>query len=79
MKSATAVDDAFTFRALGRGDLPSMSCSPTPEVTSVQTDPSPDNKRAIRGYRAAGSAEVGVVDTPDGTALLMRIGRPRGR
>ena len=47
-----------------------------PQVTSVQTDPSPDNERAIRCYRAAGFEKIGVVDTPDGPALLMRIGRP---
>ena len=46
-----------------------------PQVTSVQTDPSPDNERAIRCYRAAGFKTIGVVDTPDGPALLMRIAR----
>lgn len=40
-------------------------------VTKVQTDPSPDNERAIRCYRAAGFVEQGVVDTPDGRAQLM--------
>ena len=50
-----------------------------PQVTSVQTDPSPDNERAVRCYRAAGFEKIGVVDTPDGPALLMRIGRPCGR
>lgn len=43
-----------------------------PQVTIVQTDPSPDNERAIRCYRAAGFSAIGVVDTPDGPALLMR-------
>jgi RimJ/RimL family protein N-acetyltransferase len=42
-----------------------------PAVTSVQTDPSPDNERAIRCYRRAGFVAQGVVDTPDGPALLM--------
>ncbi len=42
-----------------------------PEVTRVQTDPSPDNARAIRCYQRAGFAVVGPVDTPDGRALLM--------
>jgi RimJ/RimL family protein N-acetyltransferase len=44
-------------------------------VTAVQTDPSPDNERAIRCYRAAGFVTVGEVDTPDGRALLMRAER----
>ena len=42
-----------------------------PAVSSVQTDPSPDNGRAIRCYRRAGFVDRGVVDTPDGPALLM--------
>lgn len=42
-----------------------------PAVTKVQTDPSPDNPRAIRAYEKAGFERVGVVDTPDGPALLM--------
>lgn len=46
-----------------------------PAVTKVQTDPSPANERAIRCYRAAGFADVGVVETPDGPALLMVRGR----
>lgn len=47
-----------------------------PAVTVVQTDPSPDNPRAIRCYRAAGFQPVGEVVTPDGPALLMRCRRP---
>jgi len=46
-----------------------------PRVTTVQTDPAPDNERAIRSYRGAGFATIGDVDTPDGRATLMRIGR----
>jgi RimJ/RimL family protein N-acetyltransferase len=42
-----------------------------PAVTKVQTDPSPDNARAIRAYEKAGFSRVGVLDTPDGPALLM--------
>jgi RimJ/RimL family protein N-acetyltransferase len=42
-----------------------------PAVTRVQTDPSPANARAIRCYEKAGFRRVGVVDTPDGPALLM--------
>jgi RimJ/RimL family protein N-acetyltransferase len=41
-------------------------------VTVVQTDPSPENERAIRCYTRAGFEPVGVVTTPDGPALLMR-------
>jgi RimJ/RimL family protein N-acetyltransferase len=44
-------------------------------VTGVQTDPSPDNTRAIRCYAAAGFEPVGEVTTPDGPALLMRCRR----
>ena len=42
-----------------------------PNVTKVQTDPSPDNSRAIRCYEKAGFSPVGVVQTPDGPALFM--------
>ena len=42
-----------------------------PSVTRIQTDPSPDNARAIRCYEKAGFRAVGEVDTPDGRALLM--------
>lgn len=46
-----------------------------PEVTVVQTDPSPRNARAIRAYEKAGFRRVGEVVTPDGPALLMRAQR----
>jgi RimJ/RimL family protein N-acetyltransferase len=46
-----------------------------PAVTKVQTDPSPENARAIRAYEKAGFRAVGQVDTPDGPALLMVIRR----
>ena len=42
-----------------------------PTVTQVQTDPSPDNQRAIHSYRRAGFVAYGEVATPDGPALLM--------
>lgn len=42
-----------------------------PAVTRIQTDPSPENRRAIRCYEKAGFHAVGEVDTPDGVALLM--------
>jgi aminoglycoside 6'-N-acetyltransferase len=37
----------------------------------VVTDPDPDNARAIRAYEKAGFSKDKLVDTPDGTALLM--------
>lgn len=43
-----------------------------PRVTTVQTDPSPANERAIRCYRRAGFVALHEVATPDGRALLMR-------
>jgi len=46
-----------------------------PAVTRVQTDPSPDNARAIRCYEKAGFRAVGEVDTLDGRALLMYCDR----
>lgn len=42
-----------------------------PAVTKVQTDPSPQNERAIRSYARAGFRAQRIVDTPDGPALLM--------
>lgn len=50
-----------------------------PAVSVVQTDPSPDNSRAIRCYAAAGFEAVGEVVTPDGPALLMRCRRQAPR
>jgi aminoglycoside 6'-N-acetyltransferase len=37
----------------------------------VLTDPDPANKRAVRAYEKAGFHKAGLVETPDGTALLM--------
>jgi RimJ/RimL family protein N-acetyltransferase len=48
-----------------------------PVVTKVQTDPSPDNERAIRAYRKAGFRPEREVTTPDGPALLMVCPRAR--
>ncbi|MGN8546134.1 GNAT family N-acetyltransferase [Bradyrhizobium sp. 13971] len=40
-------------------------------VPRIVTDPDPANARAIRAYEKAGFQKVGMVDTPDGPALLM--------
>ncbi|MEH2505042.1 aminoglycoside 6'-N-acetyltransferase [Bradyrhizobium sp. AZCC 1578] len=37
----------------------------------IVTDPDPANTRAVRAYEKAGFEKVGMVDTPDGPALLM--------
>jgi RimJ/RimL family protein N-acetyltransferase len=42
-----------------------------PSVTRIQTDPAPNNLRAIRCYEKAGFRTVREIHTPDGRALLM--------
>ena len=42
-----------------------------PEVTKIQTDPSPSNLRAIRCYEKVGFERQGTVVTPDGPAVYM--------
>jgi AacA4 family aminoglycoside N(6')-acetyltransferase len=42
-----------------------------PSVTKIQTDPDPNNHRAIRCYQKAGFARLSVINTPDGQALYM--------
>jgi len=37
----------------------------------IVTDPDPANARAVRAYQKAGFEKAGMVDTPDGPALLM--------
>ena len=53
-----------------------------PEVTRIQTDPAPNNLRAIRCYEKAGFRKVRAIVTPDGPAIYMaqaRSPRPRLR
>lgn len=47
-----------------------------PEVTKIQTDPSPANLRAIRCYQKAGFRIVRQIVTPDGPAIYMVQDRP---
>jgi aminoglycoside 6'-N-acetyltransferase len=37
----------------------------------IVTDPDPANGRAVRAYEKAGFEKAGMIDTPDGPALLM--------
>jgi aminoglycoside 6'-N-acetyltransferase len=54
--------------ALVRNFLDHLTRFGTPRVV---TDPDPANARAVRAYEKAGFEKVGLVDTPDGRALLM--------
>ena len=42
-----------------------------PDVTKVQTDPAPNNLRAIRCYEKAGFVQSRAITTPDGPAVYM--------
>ena len=42
-----------------------------PAVTKIQTDPAPDNHRAIRCYEKAGFVRESIITTPDGPAVYM--------
>lgn len=42
-----------------------------PAVTKIQTDPAPNNHRAIRCYEKAGFVQEKVFTTPDGLAVYM--------
>jgi aminoglycoside 6'-N-acetyltransferase-1b len=48
-----------------------------PLVTKIQTDPAPDNGRAIRCYEKAGFRRVKDIVTPDGPAVYMVLTRQR--
>jgi aminoglycoside 6'-N-acetyltransferase len=54
--------------ALIRDFIERLVKSGTPRVV---TDPDPANVRAVRAYEKAGFEKAGLVDTPDGRALLM--------
>jgi AacA4 family aminoglycoside N(6')-acetyltransferase len=47
-----------------------------PAVTKIQTDPAPNNLRAIRCYEKAGFRQVKTIVTPDGPAVYMLQARP---
>lgn len=47
-----------------------------PAVTRIQTDPAPQNLRAIRCYEKAGFRRVKNIVTPDGPAVYMVQDRP---
>jgi aminoglycoside 6'-N-acetyltransferase-1b/aminoglycoside 6'-N-acetyltransferase-2 len=42
-----------------------------PTVTKIQTDPTPNNHRAIRCYEKAGFVQHSIITTPDGPAVYM--------
>jgi aminoglycoside 6'-N-acetyltransferase-1b/aminoglycoside 6'-N-acetyltransferase-2 len=42
-----------------------------PTVTKIQTDPAPNNLRAIRCYEKAGFVSQKIITTPDGPAVYM--------
>jgi AacA4 family aminoglycoside N(6')-acetyltransferase len=48
-----------------------------PAVTKIQTDPAPENHRAIRCYEKAGFVQQGRIVTPDGPAIYMVQTRPQ--
>ena len=69
-------------RHLGRGLGTQLVCAlvrmlfENPAVTRIQTDPAPDNGRAIRCYEKAGFRRMGTIVTPDGPAIYMLRDRP---
>lgn len=45
-------------------------------ASTIITDPTPENRRAIRCYEKAGFFAEGLTNTPDGIALLMKKSPP---
>ena len=48
-----------------------------PQVSKIQTDPAPNNLRAIRCYEKAGFVRQKTITTPDGLAVYMVQTRQR--
>ena len=48
-----------------------------PRVTVIIADPEPTNLRAIRAYEKVGFTKRGLMTTPNGEAMIMRLGRPQ--
>ncbi|KTD82223.1 GNAT family N-acetyltransferase [Legionella waltersii] len=46
-----------------------------PQVKEIITDPDPKNHRAVRVYEKVGFNRIGVIQTPGGEALLLRMER----
>ena len=42
-----------------------------PEITTIISDPAPDNTRSIRALERNGFIHLGLIDTPDGKSLLL--------
>lgn len=47
-------------------------------VQEIMVDPHPENRQAIRSYSKTGFQPEGLIKTPDGDALLMKLKRPIG-
>ncbi|QQS13704.1 MAG: GNAT family N-acetyltransferase [Rhodospirillales bacterium] len=46
-----------------------------PGIVRVQGDPAPDNEPALRAFERAGFRSLGLITTPDGTAVHMAVER----
>lgn len=57
----SALISAFTDRLFSRAD-----------IRTVTADPEPGNTASIRACQKAGFTKTGIVDTPDGPAMLMQ-------
>ena len=42
-------------------------------ITEIRVDPRPSNARAIRCYEKVGFQQTGLIQTPDGPAMMMRL------